>query len=449
MMLGKARIKEIGERVLALSTADQTEVVILGEENQLTRFANSYIHQNVAEENAQIRVRVVVGKKIGVATTNDLREESLAKVMESALAMANLQKENPDFISLPSPQPIPKIEGFVEATAGCTPKERAKAARIICRRATEEGLNASGAFITATQEIAVANSLGLFAYYPTTLADLEIVIMADSGSGYAHATSLDVTRIDAEALGQEAIEKALRSRDPIEIEPGEYTVILEEHAVEEMLFYLTYMGCGALAVQEKRSFMTDRFGEVIVGRNISLWDDGLDPKGVPIPFDYEGVPKRKVEFIKEGLATSVVYDTYTAGREEGKESTGHATLPAPNPYGPLPANRFMAAGQATKEEMLASTERGIRVTRFHYMNPVHPFKTIITGMTRDGTFLIEKGEITRPIKNLRFTQSILEALSSVEMIGKERKLLLSSHLGCGCVPALKIDSFTFTGVTKF
>jgi len=446
-MLGEARIKEITERVLALSTADQTEVVILGEENQLTRFANSYIHQNVAEKNAQIRVRAVVGKKIGVAITNDLSDEALTQAVESAIGAARLQRENPDFLSLPSPQPIPQVEGFVEATAGCTPKARAQAASTICRRATEEGLNASGAFTTAAQEIAVANSLGIFAYHPTSFADLEMVIMADSGSGYAHATSLDVSQIDAQALGQEATEKALRSRDPIEIEPGDYTVILEEHAVEEMLFYLTYLGFGALAVQEKRSFMTDRFGEKIVGRNISLWDDGLDPQGLPMPFDYEGVPKKKVDFIRGGLATSVVYDTYTAGREE-KESTGHA-LPAPNPYGPLPANRFMAAGQATKEEMLASTERGIWVTRFHYMNPVHPFKTIITGMTRDGTFLIERGEVTRPIKNLRFTQSILEALSSVEMIGKERKLFLSSHLGCGCVPALKIDNFTFTGVTEF
>ena len=446
-MLGEARIKEIAERVLALSTADQTEVVILGEENRLTRFANSYIHQNVAEKNAQIRVRTVMGKKIGVATTNDLSDEALTQAVESAIGAAKLQRENPDFRSLPSPQPISKVKGFAETTAGCTPEKRAQAASIICRRATEEGLNASGAFTTAVQEIAVANSLGVFAYYPTALADLEIVIMADSGSGYAHATSVDVTQIDAQALGQEAIEKALRSRDPIEIEPGDYTVILEEHAVEEMLFYLTYLGCGALAVQEQRSFMTDRFGEKIVGRNISLWDDGLDPQGLPMPFDYEGVPKRKVAFIREGLATSVVYDTYTAGREE-KESTGHA-LPAPNPYGPFSMNRFLAPGQATKEEMLASTERGIWVTRFHYMNPVHPFKTIITGMTRDGTFLIERGEITRPIKNLRFTQSILEALSSVEMIGKERKLLLSSSLGCGCVPALKIDNFTFTGVTEF
>lgn len=447
-MLGEARVKEIAERVLALSTADQTEVVILGEENRLTRFANSYIHQNVAEKNAQIRVRAVVGKKIGVATTNDLSDEALTQAVESAIGTANLQRENPDFLSLPSPRPIPQVEGFVEATAGCTPEERAQAASIICRRATEEGLNASGAFTTAAQEIAVANSLGVFAYYPTTLTDLEIVIMGDSGSGYAHATSVNVTQIDAQALGQEAIEKALRSRDPIEIEPGDYTVILEEHAVEEMLFYLTYLGCGALAVQEQRSFMTDRFGEKIVGRNISLWDDGLDPQGLPMPFDYEGVPKRKVDFIREGLATSVVYDTYTAGREERKESTGHA-LPAPNPYGPFPGNRFLAPGEATKEEMLASTEKGIWITRFHYMNPVHPFKTIITGMTRDATFLIEKGEIARPIKNLRFTQSILEALCSVEMIGKERKLLLSSSLGCGCVPALKIDKFTFTGVTEF
>lgn len=437
----------ITNKVLSLSTADQTEVLFLGEESGLTRFANSYIHQNVAECNVELRVRVVVGKRIGVASTNDLSDEALQRVVETALTVASFQQENPDFTSLPEPAPLPEVSGFVEGTAAFTPEARAKATGVICRLARERGLTASGAFTTATYELAVANSLGVFAYYPMTLADLNTVIMSDSSSGYANATSLDVAEIEPEAVATEAVGKAIRSRNPQEVKPGEYAVILEEYAVANLLLHLGHLGLGALAVQEKRSFMRDRFGDRIVDERISIWDDGLDPKGLPMPFDFEGVPKQRVSLIERGIARAVVYDSYTAGREEGKRSTGHA-LPAPNTYGPVPLNLFMGAGETTKEEMLASTDKGIWVTRFWYTNPVHPLKTIITGMTRDGTFLIEGGEIARPIKNLRFTQSILEALSRVEMVGETTKLE-QAFLGAIRVPALKIEGFSFTGMTQF
>jgi predicted Zn-dependent protease len=246
-----------------------------------------------------------------------------------------------------------------------------------------------------------------------------------------------------------AVNKALRSRNPTDIEPGAYTVILEEEAVADMVFYLSYMGLGALSVQEGRSFMSGRFGEKITGDNITIWDDGHDSRGLMFPFDYEGVPKQRVTLIENGVAKGVVYDSFTAGREGNKTSTGHG-LPAPNTFGPIPANLFLAPGQATKEEMLASTERGIWVTRFHYTNPVHPVQTVLTGMTRDGTFLIENGQITRPLKNLRFTQSILEAFSQVEMLGSELKLLRGDWDGFAtCAPVVKIRGFQFTGTTEF
>jgi PmbA protein len=260
---------------------------------------------------------------------------------------------------------------------------------------------------------------------------------------------MDVSMLDPEVVGQVAVDKALRGRDPIDIEPGAYTVILEEDAMADMLFSLGYLGLGALAVQEGRSFMNDRFGERITGENVTIWDDGHDSRGLINPFDYEGVPKQRVVLIENGVAKGVVYDSFTAGREEGKLSTGHS-LPAPNTFGPLPTNLFMAPGEATKEEMLASTKRGIWVTRFHYTNPVHRLKTVLTGMTRDGTFLIENGQITRPLKNLRFTQSILEAFSRVEMLGSELEL---TRLGGGnfaaCAPAARIREFQFTGTTEF
>ena len=449
-MLGEKRIKEITDRILTLSEADQTEVVVLGTDSYLTRFANNIIHQNVSESNVEVRVRAVLGKRVGVASINSLADEALQKVVENAITVARFQPENPEFKSLPEPVPIPPAEGFVERTASYAPEQRARGVKAICDQAAAAGLNAAGAFSTAAREIAVANSLGIFAYHPSTLATLTTVIMGEDSSGYSFAASMNVDEIDPEALGREAVDKALRSRGPVEIEPGEYTVILEEYAVTDMLFILDYLGFSALAVQEGRSFMGGRFGEKIVGDNVTIWDDGRDPRTVVLPFDFEGVPKQRLELITSGVAKGVAYDTFTAGREEGKQSTGHA-LPAPNTSGPLPINLLMATGEATKEDMLRSTERGIWVTRFHYTNPVHPLKTVFTGMTRDGTFLIEHGEITRPLKNLRFTQSILEALSNVEMIGRESKLWVDDWSGLVGVraPALKIARFNFTGVTEF
>jgi predicted Zn-dependent protease len=447
-MLGEEKIREITDKVLSLSGADQTEVLVFSDDSQLTRFANSYIHQNVAERDVHVRVRAVVGKRIGVASTNDLSGESLERVVETALEVARLQLENPDFVSLPEPAPISEVRAFSQATAGFTPEARARAVGGICRQAVENDLIASGAFSTSVQEIAVANSLGVFAYFPTTLADLKTVIMGDDSSGYGASTAWDVEQMDAEAVGAEAVDKALRGRNPREVEPGRYTVILEEYATEDILEMLSYVGLGALSVQEERSFMCDRFGEQIVGSAISLWDDGLDPRGLPLPFDFEGVPKRRVSLIENGIAMNVVYDSYTAGKE-GKMSTGHG-LPAPNTFGPIPINMFMAPGQATLEEMIASTERGILVTRFWYTRPVHPKLAIITGMTRDGTFLVEKGEVAYPVKNLRFTQSYLDALSSVEMVGRTTRLIGSDfELNGNHVPALKMGEFEFTGVTEF
>ena len=445
-MLGRKKMREIAGRVLSLSAAQQTEVIIMSEDSGLTRFANSYIHQNVAERNVGLRVRTVEGKKIGVASINDLSPEALERVVERALTIARLQPENPDFTSLPSPAPIAEVAAFDEATATFGPEDRAKAVGVICQLAVENGLVASGAFTTCAGELAVAKSLGIFAHYSTTSADINTVIMSDDSSGYSAATAWKVGEINPEAIGSEAVEKALQSRNPRGLPPGRYAVILEEYAVADMMSMLAYMGFGALSVQEGRSFMTDRFGQQIMNPAISIWDDGLDPTGLPMPFDFEGVPRQRVDLIKEGVAEAVVYDSYTAGKE-GKASTGHG-LPAPNTFGPIPTHMFMAPGEASKEEMLASMERGLWVTRFHYTRPVHPKLAIITGMTRDGTFLIEKGEMAYPIKNLRFTQSYIEALANVERVCRETKLV-QDWFGATRIPALKVAEFEFTWATEF
>jgi PmbA protein len=445
-MLDQDEARRITERILSRSAADQTEVVYLAEETSLTRFANSRIHQNVAERNIQLRVRAVSGKKVGVASTNILSDEAIDEVIDSALRVALLQPENPDFVSLPEPKPLPLVNAFAQATATCTPQERAQAVSVICKLAGEQHLVASGAFTTSTLQIAVANSLGVFAYVPTTGSDLSTVIMSDDSSGYASTTAVDVSGIDAEQLAREAVNKALSSRNPTPVEAGKYTVILEDHAVATLLTYLSYLGFGALAMQEKRSFMAGQLGKTITGSNVSIWDDGLDASALPMPFDFEGMPKERVDLITNGVAKAVVYDSYTA-RRDGKESTGHA-LPAPNTYGPLPSNLFMQSGTHSRDQMLSSVQRGLWVTRFHYVNPLHPLKTVLTGMTRDGTFLIENGAITRAVKNLRFTENILEALARVRMISHDSKLG-RGFLGGIRVPSLLVDGFSFTGVTEF
>jgi predicted Zn-dependent protease len=244
------------------------------------------------------------------------------------------------------------------------------------------------------------------------------------------------------------LDRCLQGRNPHALEPGDYTVILEPYATQDLMMMISRFGLQALALQEGTSFVEGRFGQQVLDQELSIWDDGLDPAGVPTPFDFEGVPKQRVDLIDQGIARAVVYDSYQAGKQEGRRSTGHA-MPAPNTNGPVAGNLFLAPGKATVEEMIANTERGLLVTTFHYTRPVARKPVIVTGMTRNGTFMIKKGEITHPVKNLRFTQSYLEALNNVEAIGRESRLLPMWGMGCFSVPAIKLGAFTFTGATEF
>jgi PmbA protein len=446
-MLGEEKIREIARIALATSKADQTEAVVMTSDSSLTRFANNSIHQNVSETNGILRIRVVLGKRVGVAESNDLSPDGIRRTVDTARAIAQLQPENPDFGGLPPPQPVRQADAYVTATANCSPEARALLVRAICQQANANKLIAAGAFKTETYELAVANSLGTFAHHPGTIADLHAVMMGDSASGYASAASPDVRELHAEPLAREAIDKALRSRNPIALQPGEYTVFLEESAVSDLLEFLGWLAFNALAVQEDRSFMKDHFGEKLMSDAVTIGDDGLATDTFAMPFDYEGVPKQRITFIENGVARAVVYDSFTAGRE-GKQSTGHS-LPAPNTAGPVPLHMFLSPGATTKEEMIRSVTRGVLVTRFWYTRVVHPLHVTMTGMTRDGTFLIEHGQVTQPIKNMRFTTSYLDAMKNARQIGRDTKLVREDWMGRAFrVPAILVDGFNFTGVTQ-
>jgi predicted Zn-dependent protease len=363
--------------------------------------------------------------------------------------LARHQRDNEDFRSLPRPAPLPEVQSFAESTARCGPEERAAVVAQVCDASSRAGLTAAGAFHTTVQELALANSLGVRAYGQETQADINTVVMSDTSSGHAARVSKDVGDIDGDAVAQEAVDKALRGVQPRTIEPGDYEVVLEPYAVVDMLDFFSWLSFGALPFMEKRSFMSGRIGEQVMGENISIWDDALAPEGLPAAFDYEGVPKQRVDFIERGVAKGVAWDTYYAGKQGGEQrSTGHA-LPAGAAVGPLPLHLYMAPGEATTEQMVRTVRRGLWVSRFWYTRTVHPLNVIVTGMTRDGTFLIEDGKIVAPVQSMRFTQGYVDALNHVDLVGRDPMLVLGD-LGGGVrsVPALKIAKWTFTGVSQ-
>jgi predicted Zn-dependent protease len=448
-MLGESEMRRIAQSVLAASRADQTEVEVFWHNSALTRFANNYIHQNVELTDVDVRVRSVIGQKIGIASTNELSDEKLAAVAAKAYENAQHQRENEDFRSLPRPAPYQQVDAWVEATARCGPEERASVVGQICDASSRAGLTAAGAFHTTAHELALANSFGVFAHHVETQADINTVIMSDTSSGYAARVSKDVADIDGAAVGDEAVDRALRGVEPRTIEPGDYEVILEPYAVCDMLDFFSYLSFGALPFMEKRSFLSGRIGEKVMDDRISIWDDGLSPDAIPTPFDYEGVPKQKVTFIDGGVAAGVVWDTYLAGKQGGgQQSTGHA-LPAGSTIGALPLHMFMAGGDATVEDMVKDVKRGLWVSRFWYTRTVHPLNVITTGMTRDGTFLIEDGKVVGPVRDMRFTQGYVEALNNVDAVGKDPMLVLGDFGGgVRLVPSLKLSKWTFTGVKE-
>ena len=425
----------------------QAEAVYLAQDAALTRFAGSRIHQNVSEHDASLRMRIVDEGRTGVASTNRLDAQGIAEVVARATELCRRAAPNPDPTPLAGPEAGAGDSelGYVAATAKAEPERRAEGARAVIAAAQAEDLVASGAFSTDVSTIAIANTNGLRSCHTTTQAKLLTVMTgADQASGYAQAIGTDIAAIDAAALGAEAADKAARSADATDLEPGAYDVILEEYAVQTILEYLAYAGFSALAVEEGRSFMD--LGNRVMGDNVSIWDDGNDPSGLPTAADFEGVAKQHVDLVTDGVATAVVHDSATARRAH-VASTGHA-LPAPNTFGPMTWNLFMAPGSSSKEAMLSSIERGIWVTRFHYVNIVHPRKAVLTGMTKDGTFLIENGRIVRPIRNLRFTEEIPAAFSRIEAITAETKMVGAEYSGINArVPALRIGRFAFTGAT--
>lgn len=445
-MLGEKRLLHLASAALKHSKADQTEIVLSVVDHTLSRFANNAIHQNTQFYDATATVRAVVGKRIGVCTTNQLAGEGITRAVERAIAIAKLARSDPHFVSLPGPAKYETVtHGFVDTTAHHSPKDKASAIHTIILTAKDKNFVASGAFETSVSELAIANSLGVWAYHPATVAKLTVTIQGDTGTGYASSMNVDSERINVEKIAHTAVKKARKAQNPMECAPGDFEVILEPTAVNDLLGYFAWLGPNARIYHEDVSFMTGKLGQKLVSEHITIHEDALHQETVPLPFDFEGVPKKKVTLFQKGIAKNIVYDSYHAHKHH-VVNTGHA-LPASSTEGAIPGHLVFEPGRRSITDMIRSVKRGLIITRFWYVNALHYKQLILTGMTRDGTFLLENGEITRPVKNLRFTQSVVDALANVLEVSSEL-VAQESWLGANLVPALRVDAFHFSGKTE-
>ncbi|HEX5469123.1 MAG TPA: metallopeptidase TldD-related protein [Gaiellaceae bacterium] len=449
-MTSDGRALELAERAWRAAEADEADAVVQAEESGFARFAASEVHQPTLIRDETVTLRVVRDGRVGCAVTNRIDDEGLKEAGRRAAEAADSAPPDPGYPGLQPPAAVPDVAGYDEETAALTAEEQAAAAAGAIEAAPDYGLY--GYFTSGVTETAVASSTGHAVSQRMTDASVLAIAATDDSSGYAEATSWRAGELDLAGCAREAAEKAARTRGATEIEPGTHAAILEPYALSELLWYFAFSSLGALSCLEGRSYLSGRLGERLFHESFTLVDDGLDPQGMPKAFDLEGVPKQPVTIVEEGVARDVVWDRRTAKRAgEGRESTGHA-LPAPaQGFGPIPLNLSVRGGDAAASALPERVGDGIYVTRLHYLGVVDPREGIITGMTRDGTFRIEGGKVTKPLVNLRFTTSFPKLVEGIlglseEIVLVNRSDFYDERYPFGTrVPAVATSAFTIVG----
>jgi PmbA protein len=467
-MLTRDRAADIFDRIKKFSSADEVEVLFSGGRFALTRFANNTIHQNVEDENHALSVRVVFAGRTARATTNKFDDGGLRRVVESSEALAKVQYPDPDLLPMPDATeaagnadksaPATQVPSrHFAGTASMTPQLRADGVKKIVNVAQKHKLTTAGIFSSSESVEGIFNSRGLSAWHTQTLAEVSVTMLGADSSGWQKANSPDVAILDPLALAETAAKKALDSAHPGEIPAGKYTVILEPAAVLDIVGFMFWDYSG-MSILDQRSFLTGRIGSQLFGENITIWDDVAHPLQSGSPFDGEGMRRLRVPLVENGIVKRVVYARATAERMKRSDqkdkvgpiaATGHG-FSLPNEMGEMPLNIVFASpdNPRTLEEMIRSTERGVLVTRLWYIREVDPYEKIVTGMTRDGTLLVENGRVRQGVRNFRFNQSLIHMLSNVEAMSVPLR-------SCGeesfdmVVPAMKVRDFNFTEVTKF
>jgi PmbA protein len=421
------------------------EAIFAGETSALTRFANNAIHQNVSERAASLSVRAVLDGRTARATTNRLDREGIRRAVEEAVALARLTEPDADLPALAEPAAAETLDRFVESTAEATPEERARVVAEAIAEVEAAGQTAAGIYSTGEGFFGLRNSHGVSAWHMETMARFSITAMGEDSSGWAKASSCDCRELDGAALARRAAQKATASRRPREVPAGKYTVVLEPAAVLDLVGQM-FGDFSATAIRDGRSFLLDRIGKRLFGENVTIHDDVRHPLQAGAPFDGEGVPRQRLTLVGQGVVKEIAYSRQAAALA-GTEPTGHG-FPVPNEIGEAPVNIVIEGGSDSIEEMIRTTERGILVTRFWYIREVDPYEKIFTGMTRDGTFLIENGEIAGGVRNFRFNEGLIDMLSNVAALSAPVRAS-GEEAGEMVVPAMKVREFNFTEVTRF
>jgi PmbA protein len=460
-MLTHDQADDIFSRLKKFSSADEIECLFYGGRSALTRFANNTIHQNMAEENYGVSVRTVFGGRTARATTNKFDENSLKDVVKVSEDLAKVQEPDADLLPVTdsdeNAQATQSPSRYFEQTAALSPSQRAGAVGEIVSIAQKHKLTTAGIFSSSESVEGIFNSRGLSRWHTQTSAEVSITMLAPDSSGWQKANSPNVANLNAQRLAEIAAKKAVDSASPREIAPGKYTVILEPAAVLDTVGFAFY-DFGGLAILDQRSFLSNRIGTKLFGENVSISDDVSHPLQSGAPFDGEGMPRQKIQLVENGVVKRLVYARATAEKMKKSEhaaavgpigATGHG-FPIPNEIGDAPMNIVFESPREPKtvEQMVASTERGILVTRLWYIREVDPYEKILTGMTRDGTFLVENGKVVCGLRNFRFNQSLIDMLSNVEAMSVPVRTSGEESFDM-VVPAMKVRDFNFTEVTKF
>ena len=465
-MLTKEKAADIFDRIRRFSSADEVEAIFTGSRFALTRFANNTIHQNVEDENSIVSIRTNFAGRTARATTNQFDDESLQRAVAASENLARVQEPDPSLLPMPTAEeaegrtvesPVPTR--FFDQTAAINPSARAEVVQSIVSVAGKHKLTTAGIYSNSESAEGIFNCRGLANWHRQTLAEISITMLAEDSSGWQKLNSPDVSNLDPASLAETAAQKAVESAHPREIAPGKYTVILEPAAVLDIVGFMFWDFSG-MAILDQRSFLNDRIGAKLFGENINIWDEVAHPLQAGSPFDGEGMRRQRVQLVESGVVKRVVYARATARKMKNSEyagkvgpiePTGHG-FPLPNEVGEMPMNIVFGGPESPrsveKEKMIASTERGVLVTRLWYIREVDPYEKILTGMTRDGTFLVENGKVQCGLRNFRFNQSLLSMLSNVEAMSAPVRASGEESFDM-VVPAMKVREFNFTEATKF
>ncbi len=446
-MHSESELKSIADKALEYTNGYEAEIIVSSGDSALTRFGDNVITQNVSNSGVGISIRLLRNNQMGKASTGNVTGEGLSKCVEIAKKALDVSEKDDSILPLVEPQQYREKLSYYEETHELTPEDKADGVVKAAQACSAKNLKAAGIYSNSGSSTAIANSKGLWAFHRNSNATFSLSAMGGDSSGWAEDSDARSTKIKIDPVIETAIAKAVKGSAPDVIEPGAYTVILEPAAVADLLLFLGWDGFNGLSFVEGRSCFANKTDKQVAGENITIRDDFTHPMTPGTPFDFEGALRQKVTLIENGIFKSTVHDRRTAA-QAGVQPTGHA-MPQPDAWGPVPLNLIMSPGDSSLEEMIKSTDKGLLITRLHYTNILNPITMNVTGMTRDGFFLIEKGEVVKGLKNMRFTESVLKVLNNVAALSKDLYKTETFWGGGGTiVPAIKVENFHFTSKTE-